>query len=95
MVMHPQMLEQSFVASRIASLGAGIQLTRMSGLEAGARSTELVSVEAIRAGVESVMHDAAYRRNARQLAREFRADPAAYAADIVFDFTGRRLARAA
>jgi UDP:flavonoid glycosyltransferase YjiC (YdhE family) len=41
------------------------------------------------------MRDPAYRRNARRLAREFRADTPAHAADIVDAFVTRQLARAA
>jgi hypothetical protein len=58
-------------------------------------TTEVPGVEAIRAGVEAVMRDPAYRRNARRLAREFRADTPAHAADIVDAFVTRQLARAA
>jgi MGT family glycosyltransferase len=95
MAMYPQMAEQSFVASRIAALGAGIQLTRMDGRGASLTTTEVPGVEAIRAGVEAVMRDPAYRRNARRLAREFRADTPAHAADIVDAFVTRQLARVA
>lgn len=59
LVMLPQTSEQGAVAARALQMGAGIRL-------------QDTSVEAIRAGVEQVLRDPAYRRGAQAVGESFR-----------------------
>jgi len=94
MVLYPQMIEQSIVARQIASLGAGVQLTSVSGTS-GLISHELVDASMIRESVDRVMHDPSFAQHARRLAREFPAETPALFADVVDGCLSRGDARAA
>jgi UDP:flavonoid glycosyltransferase YjiC (YdhE family) len=89
MVLFPQMIEQSLVASRVAALGAGVQLTQ-HGPDLGLVSTANVDAATLRSAVDQVLHTQAFAQQARQLASEFRADTPIYAADIIQRYVRRR-----
>jgi UDP:flavonoid glycosyltransferase YjiC (YdhE family) len=82
MVLFPQMIEQSIVARQIASLGAGLQLTSISGATS-LTSDMCVSADRIREAVDDVMRTPRFAQNAARLGREFPTNSPAAFADIV------------
>jgi len=79
MVVVPQAGDQSFVGQRLAQLGAGVVLRASA-----------VTPESLRTAVARVMHNAAYRDNARRLGDSLRsAGGFVRAADDVQRFVGR------
>ena len=94
MVVHPQMIEQSIVGRQIALLGAGLQLTTISGAS-GLASNTLLGAAEIREAVDTAIDDPRFAKSARRLGREFPPDTPARFADIVSRVIGHGNARAA
>lgn len=72
LVLAPQMFAQELVARQVARSGAGIHL-----------NPETVTVERLRASVETVLNTPSFKHNTRRLGNAFRKTSASKAADIV------------